>query len=470
VVRFDGNAWSVSTCGVSLRLDAVWGRSGNEVWAAGENGSIFRWDGSSWLVTVVQMSGSLHAVGGAGPESVLAAGDGGTVLRSNGATWSGFTPEGYSESWSGVWGSAVADAFTVGASGTVLRFAHPGLWSFTVSELTLLEANPDKEIRLAAFRERGRRGGTAAVPPLIRALTETDGHVRETAFASLVLVGGRDAAQRLRAIVWGTGGGEIELLRNGDFSSGLDEWTVIHGSNISDSWNVTVEGADGHARWYRIAGADGGHVGVRQAMDVDVSGSSSLVLRARVKVVRHDLGSSGWWSDAYGGSGEYPVKLQIRYRDANDAGHVWTHGFLAGSNSCFLENYSEAPSGTWVDFEVDLTDANNRLKPDPARRSPDPSLPPIHTVKFFDLIGCGWSFEGHGDNVSLRTGSPLFLLQGTDAVPGLIDAVGDWDPWLARFANEALRVLTDQDFGDVPLDLAGRTSLEEAWQAWWDGR
>jgi hypothetical protein len=272
--------------------------------------------------------------------------------------------------------------------------------------------------------------------------------------------------------VLGGSGGAEELITNGDFSDGLEGWTLTHGSQIPDSWNVFVEGSASWCRWYRNAGADGGHAGVRQDLEADVSGASQLVLRAKVKVVRHDLGSSGWWSDVYGGTGEYPAKIQVRYRDADGAVHVWTHGFLAGPNSQRLQNYSISPAGVWSEFEVDLCDEQNRLKPDPARRTPEASLPPIHTITRVEFLGCGWSFEGMGDDLSLQRGGaqePL-LLQGLSLVPDLADLVESANLWSARFANEALRVLTGEDFGEVPGDMEGRSSLAASWEAWWDER
>jgi hypothetical protein len=163
------------------------------------------------------------------------------------------------------------------------------------------------------------------------------------------------------------------------------------------------------------------------------------------------------------------VKLQIRYRDAEGVRHHWTHGFLSHANTERLENYSVAPAGTWVDFEVDLTDPENRLKPDPQLRGTDPYLPALHTLERVTVVGCGWSFAGLADDLSLVASTavpPAPRLEGTSALPDLAAAVASTDLWLARFANEALRVLSGVDFGDVPDDEAGRATLSQAWLDW----
>lgn len=194
----------------------------------------------------------------------------------------------------------------------------------------------------------------------------------------------------------------VDLLMNGDFTQDLQHWNVIHASNIPDTWSVDVKNTAKECRWFRLAGADGGHAGVKQDLNVDVSAFARLVLRARVKVMRHDLWGSGWWSDVVGGTGEYPVKLVVKYIGVDDAVHSWTHGFLSHANTERLQNYTVSPLGVWTSFEVDLAAADSLLKPDPLARNPVPRLPAMRVVRQVQLLGNGWSFEGWVDDVSLR--------------------------------------------------------------------
>lgn len=51
IVHWDGRAWRRVASGTRSWLNAVWGRSANDVWAVGVGGTILHWDGAAWTAT-----------------------------------------------------------------------------------------------------------------------------------------------------------------------------------------------------------------------------------------------------------------------------------------------------------------------------------------------------------------------------------------------------------------------------------
>lgn len=95
VWHWDGAQWdSVKYTG--QYLSKVWGTSGSDVYAVGQNGFVARWDGTSWTQVAQGLTTmSLNAVWGTGPDDVWVAGGGyqgggpqSTVLHWDGAAWS----------------------------------------------------------------------------------------------------------------------------------------------------------------------------------------------------------------------------------------------------------------------------------------------------------------------------------------------------------------------------------------------
>jgi len=57
-------------------LHAVWGSSGRDVWAVGNEGTILHADGSTWSLVESGTQADLHGVHGLGPDDAWAVGDG----------------------------------------------------------------------------------------------------------------------------------------------------------------------------------------------------------------------------------------------------------------------------------------------------------------------------------------------------------------------------------------------------------
>lgn len=192
-----------------------------------------------------------------------------------------------------------------------------------------------------------------------------------------------------------------DLIRNGDFSDSLSQWEKTHSSKVEDKWEVAVKDKEKYLSWSREqSGSDGGTVGVVQQMEANVREFRKLILSIDVRVSSHTLSGPGWWAEQRGGSGEYPVKILIYYKDVKDRPHVWTHGFLSDfKGRTNLKNFSNSPRDTWYHYEADLMDVAELVDMDFQQRGQRLPLPAKITA--IKLLGQGWDFVAAVDNVKL---------------------------------------------------------------------
>lgn len=210
------------------------------------------------------------------------------------------------------------------------------------------------------------------------------------------------------------------LVSNGDFSEGFEAWSKFHSSNVNDQWNLSIDGPDNQLNWTRRRSRnDGGSVGVVQTMDIDATGFEKLTLSLDVKVKEHTLLNAGWWSETRGGSGEYPVKVILFYKDSRGQQHMWTHGFISTlkkqpvvytdpktgqeefhDEETTLSNLTIVPRNEWYHYEVDLMDKGQLIDMDLARRGQ--RMPQLHKLTMIRVVGQGWDFAAAVDNISLK--------------------------------------------------------------------
>src|SRR6266566_1700240 len=98
---------------------AVWGASGSDVFAVGDDGNIWHYDGTRWTSQQSGTTQDLYAVWGSGGKDVFAVGAGGTIVHYDGTSWT-VQPSPTSADLAGVWGSGGTDVFAVG--GTILHY------------------------------------------------------------------------------------------------------------------------------------------------------------------------------------------------------------------------------------------------------------------------------------------------------------------------------------------------------------
>lgn len=192
-----------------------------------------------------------------------------------------------------------------------------------------------------------------------------------------------------------------DLVRNGNFSQGLDEWALF-------SWQVerpdqpkgetTVTSAGGNPL-LRFAREGVGHADVRatQSIGQDVSGYDSLRLSATLRILNQSLGVCG------GLGSECPLFIIINYIDEGGVSRVWQHGFFAegvvddnltpgACVSCAVVQrpHERVPLGQFYFYDVDLID----------ELASQGFLPPRH-IESITLVGSGHTFTTEVSDVAL---------------------------------------------------------------------
>ncbi len=129
ILHYNGTSWTEMTSPTSDSLLGVWGSSGSNVFAVGENGTILHYNGTSWTEMTVSTSDPLVSVWGSSESDIFAVGgfrEDNTSLRSvilhyDGTNWEEMPSPTSDFLWS-VWGSSGDDVFAAGDSGTILNY------------------------------------------------------------------------------------------------------------------------------------------------------------------------------------------------------------------------------------------------------------------------------------------------------------------------------------------------------------
>lgn len=123
LTHYNGSAWEDVPLPPLDRdtaaLFKVWGVSGDDVWAVGDNGVILRFDGSEWAQVASGTARDLISLWGTGPDEIVAVGgrDVGAVARWDGAQWT-TTDIGVLPGLNGVWVNEAGRAVVVGGMGS----------------------------------------------------------------------------------------------------------------------------------------------------------------------------------------------------------------------------------------------------------------------------------------------------------------------------------------------------------------
>ncbi len=183
-----------------------------------------------------------------------------------------------------------------------------------------------------------------------------------------------------------------DLIHNGDFSEGLDNWAAF-------SWRVELpdqpagetiiqsEGGDPFLR-FRREGIGHADVRVTQSINQDVSDYESLRLLATLRIVDHSLGVCGIQGS------ECPLFLIVNYIDDTGVARVWQHGFFANGTvddnltpgqciSCAVVQrpHERVPLGQLYFYEVNLIQ----------ELASQGALPPRY-IESVTVVGSGHSF------------------------------------------------------------------------------
>lgn len=192
-----------------------------------------------------------------------------------------------------------------------------------------------------------------------------------------------------------------DLIRNGDFGEGLDNWA-------SFAWQVeladqprgeTIVTSVGGDPLLRFAREGVGHADVRinQSINQDVSGYDSIRLSTTLRIRNQSLGVCGVQGS------ECPLFLIVNYIDESGVSRVWQHGFFAEGQvddnltpgaciSCAViqRPHDRVPLGQFYFYDVDLIQ----------EMASQGFLPP-RLIESVTLVGSGHSFTTEVSDVAL---------------------------------------------------------------------
>jgi hypothetical protein len=133
------DTWKTDTP-VEQDLNAIWGFTDNDIYAAGANNTLLHYDGSSWD-QVLQISNStplvdLLSLWGSPPVPILCAGEQGIIFLDDGLRWLKFALTTLTLSdINALWGSSATNIYAVGSLGTILSFNGVS-WSLMTPAVT----------------------------------------------------------------------------------------------------------------------------------------------------------------------------------------------------------------------------------------------------------------------------------------------------------------------------------------------
>jgi len=192
-----------------------------------------------------------------------------------------------------------------------------------------------------------------------------------------------------------------DLIRNGDFSQGLDNWAsfawqVELPDQPKGETSVTSVGRNPVLRFTREGV---GHADVRltQSINQDVSGYDSLRLSATLRIVNQSLGVCGVQGS------ECPLFIIVNYIDDSGVSRVWQHGFFAQGTiddnltpgaciSCAVVQrpHERTPLGQFFFYDVDLIQ----------ELAVQGFLPPRY-IESVTLVGSGHTFTTEVSDIAL---------------------------------------------------------------------
>ena len=134
VVHYDGTRWqSVTNAQLGVgQINSVWAASSDFVYICGVGGLLARYDGTTWIPIDGNTTVNLHSIwgtrGGINSSVVFAAGDNGSIFRIDYAVdtqWAKLSTTGTLSNLYGIHGDGTSVVYAVGLGGTVVRADPP---------------------------------------------------------------------------------------------------------------------------------------------------------------------------------------------------------------------------------------------------------------------------------------------------------------------------------------------------------
>lgn len=120
IFKWNGSALVPQTSGTTENFRGMWGLNATNVWASGFSGTLLKWDGTSWNSQSSGVTGALRAIWGTDANNVWAVGENGAIVHWNGTAWTAQT-SGTTRQLVGMWGADTNNVWVVGAGGTILK-------------------------------------------------------------------------------------------------------------------------------------------------------------------------------------------------------------------------------------------------------------------------------------------------------------------------------------------------------------
>jgi hypothetical protein len=123
VLHWNGAAWSKMSTGTREGLRRVWGTSGSNVYVSGEHGTLLHYDGTAWSRVAVPATEGLERIWGSSANDVYVGGANATLLHYDGSQWSRVAiPVDPTYTVFAVWGTSADNVYLAGSGGFVLRW------------------------------------------------------------------------------------------------------------------------------------------------------------------------------------------------------------------------------------------------------------------------------------------------------------------------------------------------------------
>jgi C-terminal processing protease CtpA/Prc/photosystem II stability/assembly factor-like uncharacterized protein len=141
ILHYNGQTWNTMTSGASSDLKGIWGISSTDVFAVGYSGTILHYNGQAWNNEFKDNTCQLNSVWGTSSSDVFAVGYmsvakkvEGLILHFDGKNWTKMDI--YADNqMTDIWGFSSTDVFAVGFSGAILHY-NGKTWSRMCSNTT----------------------------------------------------------------------------------------------------------------------------------------------------------------------------------------------------------------------------------------------------------------------------------------------------------------------------------------------
>ena len=222
--RLDGSTWSVVKTGVTTDIFALWGTSGTDAFAVGQDGAVLYYDGFGFThQPVADSNTTLRAIHGSGPTDAWAVGDDGLVPHFTEIGWQREeVPVATNRNFRGVACNAADDCFAV-AWGFAMHYDGTG-WS-------MVSGVPSKELNAVV----GTGPGTAvAVGYFGTSVNLTPGMAFQepTGFGQTL----RAVTQAPGGDLWAVGDSGLMIHRTGG------NWEAVSTGTVRPLWTVVAQG------------------------------------------------------------------------------------------------------------------------------------------------------------------------------------------------------------------------------------